>query len=34
MLASPPLIISYQEVDTMVRITREALDAVWSEMKP
>jgi putrescine aminotransferase len=31
MLASPPLIISHEEVDTMVRIARQALDAIWAE---
>ncbi|MBB3453977.1 putrescine aminotransferase [Rhizobium sp. BK313] len=31
MLASPPLIISHEEVDAMVGITRLALDAVWAE---
>jgi len=34
MLASPPLVISLEEVDAMVRIARGALDAVWAEVKP
>ncbi|TCR93124.1 aspartate aminotransferase family protein [Rhizobium sp. BK376] len=33
MLASPPLIITHEEVDTMVRIARQALDAVWQERR-
>lgn len=33
MLASPPFIISHEEVDTMVRIARQALDAVWADMR-
>jgi putrescine aminotransferase len=33
MLASPPLIISKDEIDTMVRIARQALDAVWPEVR-
>ena len=33
MLASPPLIISHEEVDTLVRIARQALDAVWAEAR-
>jgi putrescine aminotransferase len=32
-LASPPLIISHEEVDAMVRIARGALDAVWAEVR-
>ena len=34
MLASPPLVISREEVDAMVRIARAALDAVWADVKP
>jgi putrescine aminotransferase len=33
MLASPPLIISHEQVDEMVRIARLALDAFWAEVK-
>ena len=33
MLFSPPLIITRDEVDTMIRTTRAALDAVWAEAK-
>jgi putrescine aminotransferase len=33
MLASPPLIISHEEVDAMVGITRLALEAVWAETR-
>ena len=33
MLASPPLIISHEEVDEMGRIAKLALDAAWKELK-
>jgi putrescine---pyruvate transaminase len=33
MLASPPLIITEGEVDRMVTVLREGLDAVWAKMK-
>jgi putrescine aminotransferase len=33
MLASPPLIISHEEVDTIVRIARLALDQVWADTR-
>jgi putrescine aminotransferase len=33
MLASPPLVISHEEVDEMARITKLALDAAWKELK-
>ncbi|TCS08179.1 aspartate aminotransferase family protein [Rhizobium sp. BK418] len=33
MLASPPLIISHEEVDEMARIAKIALDAAWKELR-
>lgn len=33
MLASPPLVISHEEVDEMARITKIALDAAWKELR-
>jgi putrescine---pyruvate transaminase len=33
MLASPPLVISHEEVDEMGRIAKLALDAAWKELK-
>ena len=33
MLASPPLVISHEEVDEMARIARIALDAAWKELR-
>ncbi len=33
MLASPPLVISHEEVDEMARIAKIALDAAWKELK-
>jgi putrescine---pyruvate transaminase len=33
MLASPPLVITEGEVDRMVTVLREGLDAVWAKMK-
>jgi putrescine---pyruvate transaminase len=33
MLASPPLIIGHEEVDTMVRIARLALNETWAELR-
>jgi putrescine aminotransferase len=33
MLASPPLIITHDEVDEMGRIAEIALDAAWMELK-
>ncbi|MGR6431511.1 aspartate aminotransferase family protein [Rhizobium sp. PAMB 3174] len=33
MLASPPLVITEGEVDRMVAVLREGLDAVWAKMK-
>ena len=33
MLASPPLIITHEEVDFMVKTLRGALDAAWQELK-
>ncbi|QFY59538.1 aspartate aminotransferase family protein [Rhizobium grahamii] len=33
MLASPPLVITHEEVDEMIRITRIALDSAWRELK-
>lgn len=33
MLLSPPLIITRDEIDTLVRTTRAALDAVWATVK-
>lgn len=33
MLASPPLVISHEEVDEMARIARLALDAAWKELR-
>jgi putrescine aminotransferase len=33
MLASPPLVITHDEVDEMARIARIALDAAWKELK-
>ncbi len=33
MLASPPLVISHEEVDEMARIAKLALDAAWKELR-
>jgi len=33
MLASPPLVISHEEVDEMARIAKIALDAAWKELR-
>ncbi len=33
MLASPPLVITHEEVDEMMRITKVALDSAWRELK-
>jgi putrescine---pyruvate transaminase len=33
MLASPPLVISHDEVDEMARIAKIALDAAWKELR-
>ena len=33
MLASPPLIITHEEVDFMVKTLRAALDGAWQELR-